>query len=170
MESNLTKLYREKCESAMEKISGIQQFRDADEMVDLVFKVGRSLFDTPLDQQTTDFLLRTGGKLTGAYTYLTQKSTYARAERDVFEQKCNEVEKELMLKQLADGKYKVTEARARVSADIEELKEFVIQKDVVKNQWENIAEACQMMVSFMQSAIKVKESEKFNSSRMQNNG
>jgi hypothetical protein len=159
MESNLTKLYREKCESAMEKISGIQQFRDADEMVDLVFKVGRSLFDTPLDQQTTDFLLRTGGKLTGAYTYLTQKSTYARA-----------VEKELMLKQLADGKYKVTEARARVSADIEELKEFVIQKDVVKNQWENIAEACQMMVSFMQSAIKVKESEKFNSSRMQNNG
>jgi hypothetical protein len=142
----------------MSKISSIQQFRDQDEMVNYIFSVGRSLFDTPLDKQNTDFLLRTGGKLVGAFAYLGQKSSFARAERDVFDQKCNEVEKELVLKKLSeDTKYKVTQAKAIVSAEIEELKEFVIQKDIAKNQWENITEACQTMVMFIQSTIKVKE-------------
>jgi hypothetical protein len=152
----------------MAKITTLNQFRDEDPMVDFVFKVGRELFDTPLDKQTPDRLLHYGGKLVGAYPYLGQKSSYARAERDVYEAKLKETEKELFLS-MVDGKYKVTEIKARVSAEVEILTEFVLQKEASKNQWEHITEACQAMFSFCQSALRVKEGEKYSSSRMHNN-
>lgn len=154
-------IFRAKCDTAMSRIKNLSQFRESDAMVDYVFKVGRNLFDTPLDQMPPDSLIRTGGKLTGAFGYLGQKSSYARAERDVFEQKASEVSKEIVLKNLSDGRYKVTEAKARAELEIAELTEFVIQKEAEKNQWENIVEATQAMVSFIQSAIKVKESERY---------
>jgi len=137
-------------------------------MVDFVFKVGRELFDTPLDRQTPDKLLHYGGKLVGAYPYLGQKSSYARAVRDVYEHKLKEVEKELFMSHV-DGKYKVTEIKAKVSAEVSDIAEYVLQKEAEKNQWENITEACQAMFSFCQSALRVKEGEKYASSRMQNN-
>lgn len=168
--SNAVAIFRAKCETALAKVNNLDQFRASDQMVDYVFRVGRQLFDTPLDQLQPDALIRTGGKLTGAYAYLGQKSAYSRAERDVYEQKANEVSKELVLKYLADGKYKVTEAKARVEIEIAELTEFVIQKEAAKSQWENIVEASQAMVSFIQSAIKVKEGERFAGKHLQNNG
>ena len=170
-ENNAVSIFKQKCETALTKINNLQQFRESDPMVDFVFKIGRELFDTPLDKLTPDHLLRIGGKLTGAYAYLGQKSSYARAERDVYEQKLNETEKELTLKYLNDeAGYKVTKIKAMVVAEVDELKEFVIQKDASKNQWENITDATDKMVSFIQSAIKVKEGERFSSSRLQNNG
>lgn len=168
-QSNAVRLFRAKCDTALLKINNIKQFRESDEMVDFVFRVGRSLFDQPLDQMDVAGLIRQGGKLTGAYAYLGQMSSRARAERDVYEQKCDEVQKELVLKYVGE-KYKVTEAKARASAEMEELEEFVIQKDATKNQWEGITSATQMMVMFIQSAIRVKEGEKFTSGKLHNNG
>jgi len=167
-ESNAVRIFRAKCETALAKVNNLQQFREADAMVDYVFKVGRELFDTPLDKQNTDRLIRTGGKLTGAYVYLGQKSSYARAQRDVYAQKASEMEKERLLELLRDGE-KVTEARSKVAFEMTELQEYVIQMDVAKNQWENITEAVEKMVSFIQSAIKVKEGERFQSGRLQDN-
>lgn len=167
-ESNAVRIFRRKVETAMAKINNVQQFRETDTMVDYVFKVGRELFDTPLDQHNPDRLIRTGGKLTGAYVYLGQQSAYARAKRDVYAQKASEMEKEKLLEMLHDG-VKVTEARSMVAAEMAELQEFVIQTDIGKNQWENITDATEKMVSFIQSAIKVKEGERFQSSKLQNN-
>lgn len=167
--SNVVELFRAKCETAMSKIQKLDEFRASDPMVDFVFKVGRELFETPLDRQTPDRLLHYGGKLVGAYPYLGQKSSYARAERDVYENKLKEVEKELFLNYV-DGKYKVTEIKARISAEVSIVSEFVLQKEAEKNQWENMTEACQAMFSFCQSALRVKEGEKFSSNRMHNNG
>lgn len=168
-EGNAIRIFRAKCDTALQKINNLQQFRDSDAMVEYVVATGRSLFDHPLDQHTVDSLLRIGGKLTGAYAYLGQLAARARAERDVYEQKHDEVEKELVLKYVGE-KYKVTEAKARASAEMEELAEFVIQKDAAKNQWEAIADACQTMIMFIQSAIRVKEGEKYAGKRMHNNG
>ena len=169
-ESNAVRMFREKCEVAMAKINDIGTFRESDEMVDFIFKIGRSLFDTPLDLQQTDQLIRTGGKLTGAYAYLGQKSARARAERDVYLQKCDEVEKELVLEFVRGKQYKVTEAKARASAEMQELQEQVIQKDATKNQWESITNATSTMIMFIQSAIKVKENERYSSSRSHDQG
>lgn len=167
--SNVVELYKEKCNTALAKIQKLDEFRASDAMVDYVFRVGRALFDVPLDKMSPDTLLVYGGKMVGAYPYLGQKKTYARAERDVYEQKLKEMEKDLFL-QMVTAKYKVTEVKAKVSAEVEILYEFVLQKEAEKNQWENITEACQAMFSFCQSALRVKESEKFASSRISNNG
>lgn len=170
-DSQAVRDFKKKTAAAMAKIHDYKQFEEADGIVKFVLDMGRKLFDKNLDQMPPDQLVRIGGKLSGAFSYLGQKASYARAERDVYEQKSDEVEKELMLSRLAsDEKYKVTIARAEVSAEIEELKEFVIQKEAEKNAWENIQEACDKMISFVQSAIKVKENERFNSNRLQNNG
>ena len=169
-ESKAVAIFRAKCESAMAKINNYKQWEEQEEMVHEVMEAGRTLFQKPLDKMSPDTLLRIGGRLVGSFGYLGQRSAYARAERDVYEQKLSETEKELVLKYLTNTDYKVTEARAKVSADVEELKEFVIQKETAKNQWEAITEACQVMAMFCQSALKVKEGERFASSRMSNNG
>lgn len=157
-----------KVEKAMAKINNLDEFRKLDSMVNFVFDVGHTLFDKELDTVGTDWLIRYGGRLTGAYAYLGQKAAYVRAERDVYEQKASEVEKELMLDKLAENTgYRVTQARAEISAEISELKDLVIAKEAEKNQWENTKEACNVMVSFMQSAIKTKEGERFKSNRLQ---
>lgn len=155
--------FRDKTQDAMAKISDIEGFRASDTMVDYVFKVGRELFEVPLDQHSTDKLIRTGGRLTGVYVYLGQQSAYARAQRDVYDQKRTEVEKERLIEYMRQG-VKITEARAKVQLDITELNEFVIEKEITKNQWQNIADAVEKMVSFIQSAIKVKEGERFQNS------
>ena len=167
-ESNAVRLFRQRCEGALSKVQNVEQFRNSDTMVDFVFKIGRELFDTPLDQQNTDRLIRDGGRLTGAYVYLGQQSSYARGQRDVYAQKASEMEKERLLELIHDG-VKVTEARSKVAAEMADLQEFVIQNDISKNQWENITDAVEKMVSFIQSAIKVKEGERYQSSRLQDN-
>lgn len=161
--------FKRKVETAMKKIATIDELRASDKFIDYVFKVGKDMFEIPLDQHTPDTLLRMGGKLVGSYPNLAQKASYARAEHDVYEQKLDETEKELVLEKL-DEKYKVTEARAIVSAEVSELREYVIQKHAAKNQMESIVEAIDKLVSFAQSAIKVKEGERFGAGRLANNG
>lgn len=169
-ETSAISQFRERCELALAEVKDIEHFRESDVMVNYVFTIGRELFDTPLDQHNTDGLLRRGGKLAGAYVYLGQQSAYARAERDVYAQKADEHDKAVMLELIHDKDMKVTEARATAKEVCAPMKEIAIQKDVAKNQWENITEATEKMVSFIQSAIKVKEGERYQSSRVQDNG
>lgn len=166
---DLTGTFKEKVDAVISRINDVDGFRDSDTMIDFIFRIGRELFDTPLDKQNTAQLIRNGGKLTGAYVWLGQKSAFARGQRDVYEQKCVEVEKERLIELLREG-VKVTEARALVQVEIAPLNQFVIEKDIEKNQWENITEATEKMVSFIQSAIKVKEGERFQSATLRDNG
>lgn len=169
--SNIVKMFKAKCETALSKVQNLDEFRKSDAMVDFIFKVGRELFDKPLDTMNPDGLVRLGGKLAGALPYIGQKSSYAKAESLVYEQKHKEVSKDLVLDKLArDTKYKVTQARAEAEIETTELSEFVIQKTIADDQWDNIKDATASMLMFVQSAIKVKEAEKFTSSRVQNNG
>ncbi|MDF1498543.1 MAG: hypothetical protein P1P85_04295 [Patescibacteria group bacterium] len=126
------------------------------------------MFEHPLDQQGEQWLVKTGGKLTGVFAYLGQMSSRARAERDIYEQKRDEVSGELMLKYL-DDKYKVTEARANVKSDMVEIEQLINQKEAEKNQWENIVLACDKMVTFIQSALRVKQGERFKSNNNYDN-
>lgn len=165
-ESALT-MFQRKVSMAVERIPDIKKFRESDEVVDYVLTVGSDLFKRPLDQHGVDELLRTGGRLVGGFAYLGQKAAYARAMRDINEQKSSEVEKHLVIATLAmNSGYKVTQARAEVALEIEELKQIVITLDAEKNQWESIVEACDRMVSFVQTAIRVKEGERFKSHRI----
>ena len=130
--SNPLERFKKKTEQAMAKIQNLDEFRASDPMVDYVFKIGRQLFERPLDVIGNDWLTATGGKLTGAYAYLGSKSAYARAERDVYEQKLDEVKSELLVEYLGDD-YKVTQARAVIAKETSPLIELVIQKELEKN-------------------------------------
>lgn len=165
-ESQLVGDFRANSAKALSLVKNIEQFRESDPMVDLVFKIGRELFETPLDQQNEGGLLRTGGKLTGALAYIGQKACYARAERDVYEQKREEMMSDMMLKYL-DTDYKVTKARAEVKTLLREIDDLIVAKEAEKNQWENIMHAADKMTSFIQSSLKMKDTERFHSSRLQ---
>jgi len=165
--SRAVRVFQEKTQKALAKIESLDEFRESDEMIDYVFKVGGWLFSEDLDALGEPLLVRTGGRLTGVYAYLGNKASRARGERDVFEQKREEVVSELMLEFL-DSDYKVTEARARAKNQVAELDDLVAFKEVQKNNYENILNATDKMISFIQSAIRVKESERYRG-KMQDN-
>jgi len=155
---NATALFREKVEAATAGLKDLQALRDSDEFVEYVFKIGRYLFEKPLDQLSEDWLTHTGVKLTGAYAYLSNKAAYARAERDVYAQKLTEVESKLMTDYL-DSDYKVTETRAIIKRETAEIADLVTQKEHEKNSYENVMSACDRMSSFIQSALRIKTNE-----------
>lgn len=167
-ETRALKLFRAKTETAMAKIQEVADFRK-DEMVDYVFKIGDWLFQNDLDIIGEASLVKTGGKLTGVYAYLGNKSARARAERDVFEQKRDEVFNDLVIEKYPDSN-KIMLARAEAKSETAELEEFIISKELDKNNFENLMNAVDKMTSFIQSAIKVKEGERFKSSRSYQNG
>lgn len=164
-ETPLVSDFKVNCINALMLVKNVEQFRNSDPMVDLVFKIGRELFERPLDVQDEGWLLRTGGKLTGAYSYIGQKASYARAERDVYEQKREEIMSDMMLKYL-DTDYKVTEARAEAKILLREIDDLIVAKEAEKNQWENILHATDKMTSFIQSTLKIKDTERFHSSKL----
>jgi len=159
-ETRATRIFREKTQKALAKIESLDELRESDKMVDYIFKVGRWLFDEDLDTLSEPLLMRTGGRLTGVYAYLGNKASRARGERDVYAQKRDEVTGELMLEFL-DGDYKVTEARSRAKLETAELDDIVTIKEIEKNNYENLLGAADKMVSFIQTAIRVRENERF---------
>ena len=166
-ETKALRLFREKTETALEKIKS-EDFKKSDEMIEYVFKIGDWLFTNELDKIGESSLVRTGGKLTGVFAYLGNKASQARAERDIFEQKKDEVFSELVVKKYPDSN-KIMLARAEAKSEMSELEDFVIEKEFAKNNYENMLNATDKMVSFIQSAIKVKEAERFKSNRMHDN-
>lgn len=160
-ETKAVALFRRKTQKAMAKIESLDEFKASDAMVKYVFDIGRSMFDTDLDRLAEPWLIKTGGRLTGVYAYLGNRAARARAERDVYLQKSEEVEAELMVEYLKDGEYKVTGARAQIKVECTELREFVTLKELEKNNFENLLNATDKMVSFIQSAIRVKEAERY---------
>lgn len=169
MKTNPTQEFRDKCEAALADIKDLDSFRQTDKMVDYVMTTANWLFTTHLDQHNPSVLISTGGKLTGVYAYLGQKSARARAERDVYEQKADEMKKAIVLEHVKDKQYKVTEANAMASQEMSGMNDLVLQKEAEKNSWEAITNACQTMTMFIQSALRVKEGERYATGRMHDN-
>lgn len=168
-ESSTVTMFKEKCEESMARIKNLQQFRDSDKMVDEVFKIGRWLFDTDLDLVAETTLVTIGGKLTGIYAYLGNITARARAERDVWEQKKDEVVAEKSLKQYANsGKITLAKQYAKLAAS--ELETLVIEKEYDKNNYEALLSATDRMLSFIQSALRIKGSEKYRTASNHQNG
>jgi len=114
-------------------------------------------------------LLRAGGRLSGIYTYLGNYASRARAERDVYEQQLEEELNKLTTELYGEAESKITLSRTRAKQMIAPLEKILIIKENEKNNYENLMSATQSMISFIQSAIKVKQGERFISGRLQDN-
>ena len=167
--TNVQKEYEEKTKIALSKIKNLNEFREDDKMVDEVFKIGRFLYDEDLDRVAEQTLVRLGGRLTGIYAYLGNIASRARAERDIAENIKDE-----MLAQKAVDLYgdteKITMAKAQAKVAVIDLENDVIAKEQAKNNYENLMNACDKMIGFIQSALKVKLGEKYKTSRDYDNG
>ena len=163
--SELRKIYEDRVAKSIASIKNLDTLRAEDVMVDFVFLIGKELFETPLDKMSGDLLVSKGGKLAGAFAYLGQKTSKVRAERDIYEQKLDELYNEKVVEGYADADEKITLAKSMAKRDVAELKELVIMKEYEKNNYESIANACQTLIFFIQSALRTKEGERFISSR-----
>ncbi len=169
--SRVRLMYKRKVEKALESLEKEHEEFKAQPMVDFTLKIATWLFDkgevNEIDKVAEASLIRTGVRLTGAYGYFGNKAAYARAERDVYEQKADEVLATLLLEYI-DESYKVTEARSRAKQEMSEagLTEAVIAKELVKNDWENLMSATDKMISFIQTTLSYRKNEQYRSNQM----
>lgn len=166
----LVQEFKIKTEKTMENIVDKNAFRASNKMVDYIFNVGAELFNKDMDTMSEAYLIRTGGKLTGINVYLGNLTARARAERDVYEQQADEIVDRLIINNTASGDVGVTQARAEAKLEAAALRKLVVIKEYEKNNFENLLSACQTMISYIQTALKMKNNERYQGRTMQDNG
>ena len=172
MSKHLTTI-REEFEQAvkpsLEKLSTANASFVGEKTVAYVLETGRWLFKEPIDKVSEDELFRVGGHLTGAYGYFGNLCANARADRDVYVEKRDTLIKKKTLEYL-DSKYKVTEAGNRAKTEVAEtgINDEVARKELIKNNWENLMTATDKMISFIQTTLSYRKSERFRSNQMEN--
>ena len=114
-----------------------------------------------LDQIGEAELLRKGGRLLGIYTYLSNSASRIRAERDIYEQQLKEDTNENFIKLKGSPDMTVSEADARSKLNNAEKHKATLLKEYERNNYENLIRSIENMLTFFQSAIKVKQGEKF---------
>ena len=161
--------FKIKVESSFESIRSLEDLRGADRMVDEVFIISKEIIAKDLDTMDLGWLVSKGGRLAGIYAYLGNKYARARAERDIYEQKKEEVYNKLTVDYYSESESKITLARARAKEAIAPIEELITIKEYEKKTLENLLTATERLVGFIQSAIKVKQSEKFVSRELSDN-
>ena len=156
---------------SLEKLSIANASFVGDKMVAYVLETGKWLFTEPIDKISEDELFRVGGHLTGACGYFGNLCANARADRDVYTEKRDILIKKKTLEYLSlDDKYKVTHATSKAKTEVAEtgINDEVAEKELIKNNWENLMDATNKMISFIQTTLSYRKSEKFRSNQMQN--
>ena len=165
----LTQQFNQKVSNTISNIMSVDDFKSTDPLIKNVFDIADWVINKKLDEMSESELLRAGGRLSGIYTYLGNWASRARAERDVYEQQLSEELNRLTTEFYGDAESKITLARARAKSEVKDLEKLVIIKENEKNNYENIMNSTQSMISFIQSAIKIKQGERFIGSRLQDN-
>tara|TARA_R100001086_G_scaffold118472_2_gene60887 strand:- start:972 stop:1490 length:519 start_codon:yes stop_codon:yes gene_type:complete len=163
------KMFEDAVKANLKKMVRADEAFIKEEMVTYIFNTAHWLFSTPADQVGEDELLRVGGHLTGAYAYFGNRAAMARAERDLYLQKRDDI-KDQLISEYTDDDYKVTKARTEASKEIADsgINEQVTEKELTKNDWEYLMNATDKMISFIQTTLSYRKSEKFRSNSMQN--
>lgn len=161
--------FEEKIDKTLSAVEDLDSFKGKDKLIKNVFEISDWLINKNLDELNEGMLLRAGGRLSGIYTYLGNYASRARAERDVYEQQIGEELSRLTTELYGEAESKITLSRARAKEMVAPLEKVLIMKEQEKNNYENLMNACQSMISFIQSAIKVRQGERFISSRIQDN-
>ncbi len=168
-EAELKNKFDENIKKTLSAIEDLESFKNKDRLIKNVFEISDWIINKNLDELSESMLLRAGGRLSGIYTYLGNYASRARAERDVYEQQLEEELNKLTTELYGEAESKITLSRAKAKQMIAPLEKILIIKENEKNNYENLMSATQSMISFIQSAIKVKQGERFISGRLQDN-
>jgi hypothetical protein len=155
------KQYKERIEASMLKVKTLQQLRDEDTMIDEVFIISREIFDKDLDRMNLNELVSKGGTLASIYGYLGNKYARIRAERDVAEQKRDEIFGDLTISLYEKAEGKITLAKELARKEMPEIEEDLVIKEYEKKNFEQLLSSVDRLIGFIQSAIKVKQAERY---------
>jgi DNA-binding ferritin-like protein len=158
-------------EAKLKNIKQLEQLEQEDPNVKNVLVELRDLYAKKLDTMDEHELIRIGGRLLGLYASLGATSSRKRAERDATEQTYEEMLASQILHN-KDGYANITEARAIAKQEMQEFTQEIIKTEQVKNAYEAITSAVEKSITFIQSAIKVKQSERISTNKFadQNGG
>lgn len=158
--SSLKDRFQEKIEATLKKIKSLEEFRKSDVMVGYVLEIASSMFKHSLASIGPGNLVQIGGKMAGAHAYLAQIESRLDAESRVYEQKFEEMRMELELRYYKDTN-KIMHARSQAKLELNELAELVIVKKSERDNFHYVVAAAERLVGFIQSAIRVKEGERY---------
>lgn len=163
MKNDMKEEYKKEFEEKIKKIKSVDSFKENDVMIKFIFDLARTLFEKKIDEISGEFLMDYGARALGAYAYLGVKASEKRAVRDCAVQTVEELEKDLTLRFKNEKSCSITEARAMAKVALSEYVVDVIVKEQDKNNYEHITKATEKMVSFIQSVLKQKSTEKIQS-------
>lgn len=146
-------------ESKMRNIKTLQQLEAEDENVKNILKELRTIYSKQMDAIHDHELLNIGGKLLGLYASIGVTTANKRAERDAIEQSYEELLAARTLENKV-GETNITEARAMAKDEMSEITGDLITKEQAKNAYEAITDAAEKTITFIQSAMRVKQSER----------
>ena len=153
-------LFKKKTEAALAKVQNPEELKKKHEVIKYIFDTADWVFTQQLDAVPEHTLVRYGGKMTGAYVFIGTLANEARLKRDIYVEKREEIINELTVQKYFDSE-KITLARAEAKKEAAVLNDFIIAADYEKNNFETLVYACDKTVSFLQSAIKVKQGERY---------
>lgn len=153
--------FQKSVKASMLNIKTLDEMRKEDKMVDEVYRVSREIFDKDLDTMALPFLISNGGRLASIRAYLGNKYARARAERDFLEQKKDEVLNRLTAEYYGEAENKITLARSRAKQETADIEELIVISEFEKKSMEELLNSLDRLIGFIQSAIKVKQSDNF---------
>jgi len=146
-------------ETKLKNIKNLDKLEADDPNVNSILTELRELYARKMDSIDEHELLNIGGKLLGLYTSIGVTSSIVRAKRDAAEQAYDELLAAMIIDN-KKGDTNITEARAIAKGEMQQFTQEVIKAEQVKNAYESITNATDKSISFIQSAIKVKQSER----------
>lgn len=153
----------------MLNIKTLDEMKKEDNMVAEVYRISREVFDKDLDTMALPFLISNGGRLASIRAYLGNKYARARAERDFLEQKRDEVLNRLTSEYYGEAENKITLARSRAKQETSDIEELIVVAEFNKKSMEELLNSLDRLIGFIQSAIKVKQGERYTGRQLEDN-
>lgn len=146
-------------EASLDRVEDLEDLK-ADEHIQYIFDISEWLFDNHLDNIPEDKLVRVGGKLAGIIAFLGDRQIDARAEREAWKSNKEDVYSRVLTEQ-HEKVNKTTIAREKAKQAVSDAQDVVNAKDAYYRKIKNVVNAAERMLVFIQSAIKVKNSERY---------
>ena len=153
--------YQKRRDALLETIDSLKDFEASDRSVGFVFTVAREILANPADFQGVAWLLRKGAELTAYFSYLEGTANVMDARYKVAEVAHTDVRNGVAIA-LRNDEVKYTEARALAAQGTVESEVDVIKQELLAKNYATAAKVAEKMVSYIQSTLRQKESERHN--------
>ena len=158
-ESTMQQRWRTLMDAKLANIKTLKQLMAEDQNVDEIVQALRELYRHKIDTVPLLILSTLGAKIIGNKLSVATTTSIKRAERDASEQSYEELLSSVTLMNKI-GEVGVTEARAIAKEQLGEFATEILWREQHKNSYEAVVNSADTIVSFIQSIIKIRLSER----------